>query len=223
MNHDFMMAPAAAGAGEDIYFIAYAQSGSCDDIVQYSAAGQTSVVMNLGDVFSGMCHANAIEYSPEDDTIIVSELDHSGYLKIKRNGDRVWVLGGGTENDFTGDGSSWQNEHNLHVLGDDRILFFNNGPGMSSNSKAIEVQLDLTAMTATKVWEYAPTGSGLANAIMGDVQRLWNENTLMTFSLLGVIHEVDKNKMLVQSLTFGAGSPTGYVIKRESLYGPSPK
>jgi peroxiredoxin len=218
LNHDFVGAPAAGGAGEDIYFVAYPQSGNCDDVVHYSAAGQTTVIFSLNEVFSGACHVNAIAYSPEDDTLVVSELDNNAYVKIKRNGDLVWVLGGGGDNDFTGDGSSWQAQHNLHMLAKDKILFFNNGTG--SGSKAVELQLDETAKTATKTWEYSST---IANAIMGDVQRLWNENTLVTFSTQGVIHEVDKNKMLVQSLSWGAGAALGYVVKRETLYGPNPK
>ena len=69
----------------------------------------------------------------------------------------------------------------------------------------------------------ANNGTPVANAIMGDVQRLWNENTLVTYSTQGVIHEVDKNKMLLQSLSWGTGGALGYVVKRQSLYGPSPK
>src|SRR6266511_454024 len=137
--------------------------------------------------FCGPCHANANEYSAEDDTLVVSELDHNAYLKIKRSGEKVWVLGGAGDNDFTGAGATWQVEHNLHVLAENRILFFNNGSG--SGSKAIELELDLGAMTATNVWEYSAMPS-IANAIMGDVQRLWNENTLVTYSTQGVIHEV---------------------------------
>jgi hypothetical protein len=220
LNHDFALAPAAAGTGEDIYFIAYAASGSCDEVVEYNAAGMTKVVFPLNSVFSGACHANAIAYSPEDDTVIVSELNNNAYVKFKRTGgEPVWILGGGNDNDFTGAAATWDKQHNLHVLGKDHILFFNNG---SNSAKAIELELDSTAMTATKLWEYE-ANPPQQNPIMGDVQRLWNENTLVTYSFGGLIHEVDKNKMLVQSLSFGAGSALGYTVKRETLYGPSPK
>jgi hypothetical protein len=104
---------------------------------------------------------------------------------------------------------------------------FNNGAtgaGQSGGgSKAIEIQLDQTAKTATKLWEYQPTNPTINNAIMGDVQRLANGNTLVTFSTQGVIHEVDASGALVQSLSFGTSGATGYVIKRPTMYGPAPK
>lgn len=221
MNHDFTILPDGT-----MYFIAYSScsANTCDDIMQYTPSdGMTKKIMNIGMPFSDTsrgCHANAIEYSKEDDTLVVSELDHNGYVKIKRTGEVVWVLGGGGDNKFTGDGATWTKEHNLEMLGANHLLMFNNGSG-SGGSKAIELQLDTTAWTATKLWEYQD--SSLNNAIMGDVQRLPNGNTLVTYSTLGVIHEVDANKMLLQTISWGAGGAIGYVVKRPTLYGPPPK
>jgi hypothetical protein len=219
MNHDFTILP-----DETMYFIAYGQGGGgCDDIKQYvPSTGMTTTVMNLSKAFtSGACHANAVEYSKEDDTLVVSELDHNAYVKIKRTGDVVWVLGGGNDNDFTGDAATWQVEHNLEVLGANHLLMFNNGaPGAGSN--AIELQLDLTAKTATKLWEYTASPS-ISNAIMGDVQRLPNGNTLVTYSTQGKIHQVDKDKNMLQEISWGTGGAVGYIIWRPTLYGPPPK
>src|SRR5690606_31989009 len=153
--------------------------------------------------------------------VVFSDLSHDNYTKVERaTGDTVWVLGGGAQNDFTGDGASWDNQHGFHLLGLDRILIFNNGPNRSA-SLAIEISLDLDNFTATREWEYS---SELSNNIMGDAQRLDNGNTLVTYSVLGVIHEVDAEKNLVQSITTGAvGSAFGYAEKRETLYGPPPR
>src|SRR5690606_17927872 len=129
-------------------------------------------------------------------------------------------LGGGGQNDFTGDGASWDNQHGFHLLGLDRILIFNNG-GQGSPSLAIEIALDLDNFTATREWEYS---SGLSNNIMGDAQRLDNGNSLVTYSVLGVIQEVDPEKNVVQEISSsGAGAAFGYAEKRETLYGPSPR
>ena len=51
-----------------------------------------------------------------------------------------------------------------------------------------EVTLDLTAMTAATTWMY--DGNENSNTL-GDVQRLWNGNTLATYSNAGVFHEVN--------------------------------
>jgi hypothetical protein len=218
MNHDLTVLP-----DETVIFIAYGNNG-CDDIVERSPDGNTHVIANSGDILgTSMCHCNAIEYSPDDDTVVVSELDASAYMKIKRTGETVWVLGGGGSNDFTGDGASWEREHNLHVLGLDSLLIFNNGAmGGGGGSLAIQIELDLDTMTATRAWEYAAMPA-IQNAIMGDVQRLDNGNTLVTYSTQGVIHEVGPDGTLYQSMTWGLGGAIGYVMKRASLYGPPPK
>jgi hypothetical protein len=217
MNHDFTVLP-----DETIYFVAYSATGQCDDIVKYNPGGAPTVVMNLSQAFNEpVCHANAVEYSPEDDTLVASDLDHDAYVKINRQtGAVIWVLGGGSSNDFTGDGSTWDNQHNLHMLGANHLVMFNNGSG--SGSKAIELELDPDKKTATKLWEYAAMPA-IANVVMGDVQRLDNGNTLVTYSTQGVIHEVDKNGMLLQSLSWGASGALGYAVKRPTLYGPPPK
>jgi hypothetical protein len=55
--------------------------------------------------------------------------------------------------------------------------------------------------------------------ILGDVQRLGNGNTLVTYSTKGVIAEVSPAAALVQTLTY-ASSQFGYATFRETLYGP---
>jgi hypothetical protein len=66
---------------------------------------------------------------------------------------------------------------------------------------------------ATKSWEYKP---GTSSNVLGDVQRLPNGNTLVTFSTASIIHEIDPQRTLIQSFN-GAG---GYAEWRATLYGP---
>ena len=152
---------------------------------------------------------------PDDDSYTVSDLNQDAYVKVTRQGDVVWVLGGSTS-DFTGDGATWQAQHGHHVLGDDRFLFFSNGP-FQGPSQVIEVTLDLQTMTATRVWQYV---SGERSIIFGDVERLANGNTLVTYSSFGVLHEVSPTGELVQELQWEPSAAVGYVTKRASLYGP---
>lgn len=216
LNHDFTVL-----ADETVVYIAY--DNGCDKIVERSPDGTSRTIINSGMAFGGstMCHCNSIQYSPKDDTIVFSELDHDAYVKVTRDGDIVWVLGGAFS-DFTGDGASWDNQHGLHILDVDRLLIFNNGPmGQGAGSRAIEISLDLQSMTATRVWEYFAQPA-ISNIIMGDVQRLHNGNTLVTYSTQGVVHEVNADKQVVQTLEWQLGGAIGYVNKRQSLYGPPP-
>jgi hypothetical protein len=70
-------------------------------------------------------------------------------------------------------------------------------------------------MTATRQWSY---DGGNSSMTLGDVQRLANGNTLITYCNAGVVHEVDEAGQLLQEWTFGGSM--GYVEHRRSLYGP---
>lgn len=219
-NHSLTVLP-----DDRVAFYAYGNNG-CDDIKIYDpGTGQATTVINAQDAHgaSGACHCNGIEYSHDDDTLVFSDLDHNNITKVTLTGEVVWVLGG-TTSDFTGDGSSWDRQHGLQPLSADRILFFNNGGlgGGGGGSVALEVLLDTGAMTATVDWQYAAS-PGIANQIMGDVQRLPNGNTLVSYSTQGQMHEVDASGGLVQSIGWGINGAFGYVTKRPTLYGPPPK
>jgi len=62
--------------------------------------------------------------------------------------------------------------------------------------------------------------SGLSTQSMGAAKRLPNGNTLVTYSNVGVIHEIDANKQLVQEINLGGG--IGFTVRRSTLYGPPP-
>jgi hypothetical protein len=211
-HHDFTVLP-----DESVGFIRY--DGDCDAIMERAPDGSVHEVINVRDAHGGtaMCHTNSIHYQASDDTYTFSDLNQDAYAKVTRAGEVVWVLGGATS-DFTGDGASWEGQHGHDLIAADRLLFFNNGD-TGKNAVAVEVSLDLDTMTATRVASYDP---GIATRIYGDVQRLDNGNTLVTFGSAGVMHELDPNGELVESLTFALGGALGYVTKRASLYGPPP-
>jgi hypothetical protein len=56
---------------------------------------------------------------------------------------------------------------------------------------------------------------------LGDAKRLPNDNTLVTYSNNGIIHEVNESGDLQQAIRF-ANTQIGYTIRRQSLYGPPP-
>lgn len=218
---------------ETIAFYAYG-SNNCDDIKERAPDGTVKTIVNAKTAHggNGACHVNMVQYSKQDDTLVFSDLDNNCITKVTRSGTPVWILNGGVngiQSSFTGD--MWVGgEHGINILGLDHFLIFNNnssvaaggGPGLGGTgdgSIGLEMKLDLTAMNATKVWSYK--GQGVQNDVMGDVQRLWNGNTIVAFSTKGVIHEVDASGTLVQTIT--SKSNIGYIEKRQTLYGPPPR
>lgn len=215
IHHDFTVLPDETVAflqhnDEEDWIMERAPDGSVSAVVSVQAAhGQPG----------GAAHANSIHYSTEDDTYTVSDLGYDLYVKVTRQGETVWVLGG-ANSDFSGTGASWERQHGHHVLAPDRLLIFSNGAIGTAPSVAIEILLNLTEMTATRVWEYE---GGVRALIFGDVQRPDNGNTLVNYSNAGEIHEVDPSGSLVQAISWQLGGATGYSMKRQSLYGPPPK
>lgn len=201
------------------------QNMPCPDIRHWYPDGHTETIINARDAHgaSGDCHVNAMEYSPWDQSLVFSDDFHNNYTKITMDGQVIWVLGGDT-NQFTGDGSSWSRQHGINLLGLDRFVYFNNGAmgQVGTGSLAIELQLDLNAMTATRVWTYASTPP-IQNQQLGDVQRLANGNTVVAYSTQGVLQEVDAGGNLLQEITWPIGGAFGYIVKRSSLYGPPPR
>ena len=212
-HHDLVVLP-----DESVGFFQY--TNGRDRLMERAPDGTVRQIVDVPTAHGGVTnnHSNSIQYFAPDDSYTFSDLDQNCYVKVSRQGQVAWVLGGETSQ-FTGPGATWTREHGHHLLAPNRILFFNNG-SQGADSIMREVTLDLTAMTAATTWQY--DGNESSNTL-GDVQRLWNGNTFATFSNEGVFHEVDASGTLVESLSFSTNGGVGYATKRQSLYGPHPK
>ena len=98
------------------------------------------------------------------------------------------------------------------------FLFFSNGTFHGSDaSQALEYTLNTSGtLSATQVKAYK-SSTNYHSDTLGDVQRLPNGNTLVTFSNNGLIEELDSSWNVVQSLS---GGTFGYADWRPTLYGP---
>ncbi len=217
MHHDFAVLP-----DETVVFMHYATSANgCDGISERAPDGSVRAVVASVCQLLGIqrSHMNAIHHDATDDTIVFSELESSTYAKVDRNGDVKWILNGPGAT-FTNTGEyGWNANHGFHLLGQDRILIFNNA---SIGQDSLAIELTLSGNSASRVWTYGE-GSRINNNVMGDVQRLSNGNTLVTYSTQGLVHEVDADGNLVEELGWPIGGAIGYMMHRESLYGPPPK
>lgn len=211
-HHDFTVLP-----GGSIVTIMH-REGGCSRIVQRNPDGTlTDVVENVSTLYEPVrdCHPNAIHYHPEDQSFTLSDRNPNLFVKFSRSGELEWQFGGTNALGPWLPGE-WKVNHGHHLLPDGHFLFFNNGLGRPA-SAVREFELDPRAGTATEVWSYV---SDKGSATLGDVQRLPNGNTLITYSNAGVMHEVDLQGSLVQS--FATGS-LGYATHRPTLYGPPPR
>jgi hypothetical protein len=197
--------------------------GAGTSVVERAADGTVTMVAELANVYNNAVHANALHYTPWDDSYTVSDRNANLFVKITRKGQLVWQIGGTNPKDpskfFTGL-PAWTFNQGHHLLADGTFLFFNNGNSGTEPSTARVFKLDTTTMTATSLLAYKPAaGAGVASLILGDVQRLPNGNMLVTFSSVGLMQEVDPSGQLVASFRT---QTQGYAEYRDTLYGPPP-
>jgi len=163
---------------------------------------------------SNTYHCNAIHYHPADDSYTIGDRNPNLYVKVKHDGTPVWQIGGsctGAKAPKCASGT-WQVNHGHDFDSNGNMLIFNNGQSGASHVFELKLTESSSAITTTSVKDFAP---GTTSNVLGDVQRLPNGNTLVTFSTAGQILEVDASWATVQTLK---GS-FGYADWRETLYG----
>ena len=117
---------------------------------------------------------------------------------------------------------TWQVNHGHHLFDNGDFVFFNNGGTITTPSLVREFTLNTSGstMSATQVAVYQSSGNQHGDSL-GDVQRLPNGNTLVTFSNNGLIQELDSSWNVVQTLQAPSTSGSfGYSDWRTTLYGP---
>ncbi len=173
-------------------------------------------------------HANFLEYEPDQDAYYVSLHALDAILKVDRgSGQTQWILGGVASDFAIPQEDMFEWEHGFQVLdGESGILVFDDrDPRNASDlgevviSRAVELELDTTEMTAHAVWEYLPDPA-LLTFCFGDVTRFTSGNTLVNFGCSGQIDEVNPDGELLWRLGALAGGALGYHDFREDLYSP---
>lgn len=212
-HHDITVLP-----DESIAYIDYDESGAteCDQVKEIDPeTGETRVVFDLHSVLPdrrGECHSNAIHWWPEADLYTVSVLYWNSIVAFDRTGTFRWAFGG-EPNTFSA--VDWQGQHG-HQLLESGIVLFNNSE--TSSSHVLEYRWEGT--NAHLVLDFSHPDRKTVS--FGNVQRLSNGNTLVTYSNQGVIWELDAAGLLVQEILFTGGAQVGYPQRRRTLYGPPP-
>ena len=223
MNHQMAILP-----DETVAYYAYGSNG-CDDVKEFKPSGAApggtgKTVVNSRSALrinDGMCHLNNIQYSPEDDSLVFSNLQSSQVAKVKRSdGSTTWIMNGSSA---TITGINWSGgNHGIHLLGLNRLLIFNNNNG-GQPAGSIAKEYMFSGTTGMQIWSYTAANPAQPNMVMGDLQRMANGNTVVCYSTRGVIDEVNAQGMLLQRMTAAGTGNFGYIEKRATLYGPPPR
>jgi hypothetical protein len=158
-------------------------------------------------------HANSF-LEDSDGNILISFRFFDEITKIEKStGNIIWRFGGKLckNNQFkylndTIDGFyGFSHQHSINLLPNGNILLFDNG-NLKPNqySRAVEYQLNTTAKTALKVWEYRPDPDVYVFS-MGSARRLLNGNTMVSFGTMKYntkVIEVKPDNTIAFKLTY---------------------
>jgi hypothetical protein len=139
-------------------------------------------------------HPNSLEFDHEGNYIV--SWRHLGQVtKIDaQSGEIIWRLGGKKSdfkfvNDPLGGFSA---QHTARVQPNGNLMLFDNGTRHPTpQSRAVEYALDLANKTATMTWEFHHVPP-IYTPYVGQVQRLANGNTVISFAQAGKVTEIDE-------------------------------
>ena len=152
-------------------------------------------------------HINSIDVEQDGDLLVDSRDTWAAYDVDANTGEVRWQLGG-KHSSFAlgaGAGTAWQ--HDAIEQPDGAITFFDNGafPRVHSQSRAIEVALDPTSMTARLVRSYVHENPLLAGS-QGNLQVLADGDWVVGWGQAGYFSEVTPGGQVL----FNAHLPYGW-------------
>jgi hypothetical protein len=153
-------------------------------------------------------HINAIDVEQDGDLLVDARNTWAAYDVDPRSGQVRWRLGGKRSSFAMGPGTRTAWQHDAREQPDGTITFFDNGatPAVHKQSRAIDVRLDMQAMTATLVREQTHPGSALVAGSQGNVQALADGSWMVGWGESPYVSEFSASG----SLLFDAHLPAAY-------------
>lgn len=164
----------------------------------------------LGDASS---HTNYISFVPHLQALSFSMLTTNTIGLVGYPSGNLLATFGGATSDFEMD---WSKQHGHHLLPDRLLVFSNVGP--DSKPVALEYELSLEQRRSAPLRQYQSAGAE-SSPTLGDIQRLPNGNTVVTYSNAGIVHELGLDFSLIRVTRT---KPIGYPEHRNVLFGPPP-
>jgi hypothetical protein len=145
-------------------------------------------------------HVNAFGYDPAEDAYYVVVSHWDAIARVERvSGETTWLLGG-PSSDFQHERDLVAGPHSVQAVGDGRLLVFNRWVGEDDCAEGTELELSIAPPTATAVGHFR-TEACRDNPYLGDARRLSNGGTLVMYSSVGLIAEVDPEGQVVREIS----------------------
>jgi hypothetical protein len=152
-------------------------------------------------------HINSIDVEQDGDLLVDSRNTWAAYDVAPKTGQVRWELGGKRSSFKIGPGASMAWQHDAVQQPDGAITFFDNGasPQVQPQSRAIEVALNMTSMTATLVRSYEHQNPLVADS-QGNLQVTPEGDWMVGWGQAGYLSEIDAAGQVL----FNAHLPPGW-------------
>jgi len=202
-----------------------------DAVVEVGEDGDASMIWSVWEnaaydpaladlVGESWAHANALQYDDESGLVLVSLRNlHSIHAIDRESGDVRWRMGG-DESDFKAESGVtrlFEEQHQFHLTGD-RLVVFDNGTAEHACSRVVELTLDAGSEIVEETWTHEADPCLFVYAL-GDVRRLTDGNTLITWSTAGQMDLVAPDGDVVWRLNCGFGHAFAYAQWVQTLGG----
>ena len=147
-------------------------------------------------------HINSI-FREADGNLLISSRNTWAVYQIGRSfGEVLWRLGGRRSSFTLGPGVRFAWQHDATVLPDGTIEIFDNEatPAIATQSRGIDVAIDLQKHTATLLHQYINPGQAILSPSQGDVQQLSDGDQLIGWGQIGLVTELSQAAALTFQL-----------------------
>lgn len=186
-----------------------------DKLVERDAEGNERELWSAWDSFSydptidddgtGWTHANCVTWDEATQTYLVSTRNESAIVAVGRDGQVRWTFGGPTPSFTVLESRSVLHQHRPRLYDDGAtLLIFDNG---ESVSQVAEYALDADAGIAV---ERSRLDLGLLAYSLGDVQRLANDDLVVTWGTAGALSAVAPDGTERWTLSGDLGAAFGF-------------
>lgn len=215
-----------------VVFIEANEETGCDVVKHLAVDGSVTQVFDPldkiafpSDAVAYQCHANYIDYIASMDAFAFSVRTFDTVILIKRSGEVIWSIG---RDDYQSVPTipDWNigeaanndiySQHGVQVWNQGKnMLLFNNSAIKGNTARIIEYNFDEGMTEAHEVWSYSREYAN--STYYGNALRLTSGNTVVTYSIEGVINQMNDDIVLQKIKLSG---PIGYTAWHESLYEP---
>jgi hypothetical protein len=169
-------------------------------------------------------HINSIAIAPDGDLLISSRNTSTVYKVAHPGGEVTWRLGGKRSSFQRGPGATFWFQHHVRPQGANTLSIFDDGasPAKETQSRAILLDLDTTAMRATLTRSYTHP-AGLLAANQGSMQVLADGRVLVGWGNLPYFSEFAPDGTLLMDGQFPIGDQSYRVFTADWTGRPTDK